>query len=63
MERRGGKDVVIMRRQRARTTLFAYATVCGMVNYRYRLKEIEKNHEAYDSRGKVTTGLRVRKLL
>ena len=34
-----------------------------MVNYRYKLEDIEKNHEAYASRGKVTTWLGVRKLL
>ena len=34
-----------------------------MVNYCYKLEDIEKNHEAYASRGKVTTWLGVRKLL
>jgi len=34
-----------------------------MVNYRYKLDEIEKNHEAYTGTGKVTTAPAVRKLL
>ncbi len=34
-----------------------------MVNYRYKLEDIEKNHEAYARRGKVTMWPGVRKLL
>lgn len=34
-----------------------------MVNYRYRLAEIERNHEAYSGKGEVTAGPAVKKLL
>ncbi len=34
-----------------------------MVNYRYKLDDIEKNHEAYTGRCKVATGPGIRKLL
>ncbi len=34
-----------------------------MVNYRYKLDDIEKNHEAYSGNGKVVTATTVRRLL
>jgi len=34
-----------------------------MVNYRYKLEEIERNHEAYRGEGRVTAASSVRKLL
>ena len=34
-----------------------------MVNYRYKLSDIERNHEAYTGKGEVTAGPAVKKLL
>ena len=34
-----------------------------MVNYRYKLEDIEQNHEAYTGKGEVTAGPAVKKLL
>ena len=34
-----------------------------MVNYRYKLEDIEKNHEAYTGKGEVIAGAAVKKLL
>ena len=34
-----------------------------MVNYRYKLEDIERNHEAYTGKGEVITGPAVKKLL
>lgn len=34
-----------------------------MVNYRYNLKEIEKNHEAFANQGTVAASRQVRSLL
>jgi len=34
-----------------------------MVNYLYKLPDIEKNHEAYSGHGEITTSSAVRKLL
>ncbi len=34
-----------------------------MVNYRYKLEDIEQNHEAYTGKGEVTMGPAVKKLV
>jgi malonyl-CoA decarboxylase len=34
-----------------------------MVNYLYKLEDIERNHESYTGKGEVTAGPTVKKLL
>jgi malonyl-CoA decarboxylase len=34
-----------------------------MVNYQYRLDDVEENHEAYEGEGKIVTSSPVAKLL
>ena len=46
-----------------RASMSARQSAGMMVNYRYRLKDIEKNHEAYTGDGKVSAAGAVRKLI